>query len=278
MKNIIILIPLILIGVIHVNASDKSIKQGTRNIIQELQQLNQAVSDLNKAKKKDAHAQAQLKKQLDGLAEEYHKKPPINRESELYEWRKKKMHQFRQTERSLDEQSDLIATVLRSTSRIRDAMKKINVQSPQRQQVQELTNDKLRAVSMEYQGFLRQNMDKLDPQLVQHYNLVVRQLKSVPDDKLPSRSGSYNLTLIQRTERQIQLYQSLLAQVQAVNARNTGILEQAILSTVQSRIAKDVENVLNGISLNPNDPIDLYADGDIHTNATQRQLVDLEDF
>ena len=50
---------------------------------------------------------------LDTLAKKYHEKPQDNREVELFNWRKVKMSQFRQTETSLEVQAKLIEKVLR---------------------------------------------------------------------------------------------------------------------------------------------------------------------
>ena len=52
----------------------------------------------------------------------------------------------------------------------------VSNKSPGHLNVQALTNDKLRAISGQCEDFLSQNANKLDPQLDQHYNMVVKQL------------------------------------------------------------------------------------------------------
>ena len=104
-----------------VASSSTDITQGRRNIINELQQLNQSVEDLNQAKEDDRKSQERIRINLDTLAKKYHEKPQDNGEVELFNWRKVKMAQFRQTETSLEVQAKLIEKVLESTTRIQES-------------------------------------------------------------------------------------------------------------------------------------------------------------
>ena len=276
--NSILPIVLSLLVIPRVASSSTDITQGQRNIINELQQLNQSVKDLNEAKEDDRKSQERIQINLDTLARKYHEKPQDKREVELFNWRKVKMSQFRQTETSLEVQAKLIEKVLESTTRIRKAMGDISNKSPEHLNVQALTNDKLRAISGQYEDFLSQNTNKLDPQLVQHYNMVVKQLKSVPTNIGSLSAGGYNLDRIEKTERQIRMYQTLLAQLRAVNKRGSHALENAILATVQSRIANQVQASLDSIKFNSaNSTIDLATDS-IDETGRNSAFVEIERF